>query len=176
MAESTILVNCTAIMSLTLKRLSESTLKKAPRSLGGRGEVLGVGKGAEVGACAWPPSQKLSISLMLSTKQSGITYTLEYFVRELSSSSTCPSRIMIRLRLLKVSMMLVIDNQLSSGLLLAVERISDALRWNRLEFLGVASWCANRPVIVDIKLFVNQISGTLVFVASASELCCDWPS
>lgn len=93
-------------MSRTLKRMSESTLKKAPRSLGGRGEVLGVGKGAEVGACAWPPSQKLSISLMLSTKQSGITYTLEYFVRELSSSSTCPSRIMIRLRLLKVSMII----------------------------------------------------------------------
>lgn len=68
------------------------------------GVKCGVGKGAEVGACAWPPSQKLSISLMLSTKQSGITYTLEYFVRELSSSSTCPSRIMIRLRLLKVSM------------------------------------------------------------------------
>lgn len=146
------------------------------------GVKWGVGKGAEVGACAWPPSQKLSISLMLSTKQSGITYTLEYFVRELSSSSTCPSRIMIRLRLLKVSMISAPCARETTNCRAACyswwsasQMHLSGIGWNFFAWL-LGSWWANRAGIVDIKLFVNQISGTLVFVASASELCCDWPS
>ena len=62
--------------------------------------VLGVGGrlgwGAAWGASAIKPGQKLYSDLALSTKWSRITYSLEYFIREQTSSSTCPHPWVIR--------------------------------------------------------------------------------
>ena len=78
-------------------------LNISPSFRAGEGVLKGL-IGTTRGPSAIKPGQTCYTDLALSTNRSRITYSLEYFIREQTSSSACPSRTLIRLSLFKVSM------------------------------------------------------------------------